>query len=141
VWLGNRQGLRPYARSELDNEALGQISRILDALRKNALAAFSYRAAARASLRTREEFNRVARLERALRNLTASHQDLSQNASELAERLAPHTLETPATLADALAVPPAPPSKPGVPSPSVVPVLTPAPAQTPPPREARNGTR
>ena len=45
VWIGNRVGLKPYQRADLDAETQGQLSRALEALRHDAVTAFRYRAA------------------------------------------------------------------------------------------------
>jgi S1-C subfamily serine protease len=103
VWWGNRQGLKAYARSELDGETQAQVGRILEALRKDALNEFSYLVAWRAPTHSREEFDRVARLEHALKKNVSARQDLTQMASDLAERLAPHGSEFGAPVAEAFA--------------------------------------
>lgn len=135
AWFGSRQGLKSYVRSDLDGDTQGQVSHLLDALRRDALASFNYRAALRQGTRTREEFDHVARLERALHKASSAHQDLSQNASDLADRLAPHSTETGVSVADAFV--PAPAQAPvlfGPPAPTapVVPVIAPETPSAPP---------
>ncbi len=108
IWAGNRQGLREIDKGALDAETQGQIGRLLEALRRDALLAVSYRAAARA-VTSRERFQEMTRLERAARRSAASRQYLAQGAVDLAERLCPNTADATGTIADALAIPLLPP--------------------------------
>jgi serine protease Do len=105
LWFGGPQGLKPYFRAELESDFQAQVARILDVLRRDALATFSYRGAARSALTSRERFEHVARLERALKRMTASQRDLTQSLAELAERLGPHGADVPVHLSDALTIP------------------------------------
>jgi len=142
VWVGNPQGLRAYARDDLDGETLALLNRLLDGLRQSALASFNSRAAARVGMRNREEFNQVSRLEQVMRRLMAAHRELSQAALELAERLAPRGTDAGLTLSDTLVLPsprvqgptggegrPEKPAPPGGPAP--VPVKTTPGEETP----------
>jgi len=105
LWFGGTQGLKPYFRAELESDVQAQVNRILDALRRDALATFSYRGAARAALSSRERFEQVARQERALKRMTASQRELAQSLSDLADRLGPHGLDVPVHLSDAFTIP------------------------------------
>jgi serine protease Do len=112
VLAGNRQGLRGIPRSELDADAQGQLARLLDALRRDAIAVLRYRVTARGGMATRERFEKVARLERAARSATSARVELAQAALDLAARLCPETADAPVSVADLLALPPADPSPP-----------------------------
>ncbi len=106
VWIGNRLGLKPYARSDLDAEAQGQLSRVLDVLRRDAVAVFRYRAAAAAADGSKERFQQTERLEKSLRRSIAAHRDQTQSVSDLSDRLGPTLGERTVTLADVLSVSP-----------------------------------
>jgi serine protease Do len=105
IWAGNRQGLREIDRSTLDAESQGVLAKLVDALRRDALAATSYRAAARLGMASRERYQNVTRLERGVRQTAASRQDLAQAGLELAEKLCPAAAEASGTLGEALASP------------------------------------
>ncbi|HEY7953836.1 MAG TPA: S1C family serine protease [Polyangia bacterium] len=110
VWLGSAAGLKPYARADLDAEAQAQVVHLLDLLRRDAIATFRYRAAAAGAGSSRERFDQMKRLERALRRTSAQRHDPAQSAVELADRLAPRTGDPSVSLADLFAPPaPAPP--------------------------------
>jgi len=126
LWLGGPQGLKPYFRAELESDVQGQVARILDALRKNALATFSYRGAARNALSSRERFEHVARIERSIKRMTAAQRDLTQMVADLADRLGPHGTDVPVHLSDAFTIPVGNPAFP----------LPGAEAAAPPPRPA-----
>ncbi len=125
LWFGGSQGLKPYARSQLEGEAQAQVTRLLDVLRRNALAAFVYRAAARGAQSSRERFEQVSKLERALKRTAAGQKDMMQLVLELADRMGPHGADVPVQLTEALAIPISNPAFPG-----------PAEALTGPPRSA-----
>src|SRR5262249_41027435 len=112
LWFGGAQGLKSYARSDLEGDVQAQVSKLLDALRRNAVATFNYRAASHAALTSREKFEQSVRLERSLKRATQGQRDLVQTAFELADRLGPHGAEVPVFLTDALAVPIANPAFP-----------------------------
>jgi serine protease Do len=105
LWAGNTQGLREASRSELDAEATGTLVKLLDALRSDALLTFRYRAAARESAATRERFQDAKRLERTLRQSSASRGPLGESGLELAEQMCPRFADAPSTLADVLTLP------------------------------------
>ncbi len=106
VWIGNRFGLKASARADLDSDAQAQLSRVLDALRRDAIAAFRYRAAEAAAGGSKEHFQQTERLEKALRSAIAAHRDQAQAVSDLSDRLGPSSEERTVALSDILAVPP-----------------------------------
>ena len=108
TWFGGPQGLKLYQKADLESDVQAQVARLQEALRRDALAAFTYRIAVKGSGTSREKFEQASRLERALKRAIASHHDLSQLATDLAERLAPHATETPSHLADAFTPQPVP---------------------------------
>jgi serine protease Do len=108
-WAGNGYGLRELDHGALDADGQATLAKLLDVLRKDGALAASYRATARRGVGTRERFDEVSRLERALRRLGGARQDLAQGALDLADRLCPPDIDATATLADVLALPiPAP---------------------------------
>jgi hypothetical protein len=111
VWFGAPTGLKRYARSDLDADAQAQLTRLLDALRRDAVAAFDFRAAARDAQRSRERYDHMTRLERALKRSVAAQREQAQAVADLADRLAPHGAEAQVGIADVFA-PPAPPPAP-----------------------------
>jgi hypothetical protein len=120
IWFGGTQGLKAWTRAELDAEVQAQVARLAEALRRDALAAFAFRAASREAHASRERFEKAAALERALSHTVAARRDLATQLGDLAERLSPHSKDVPAALADAFSAPLA------------APVATPAPAAGPP---------
>lgn len=119
VWAGNGSGLRAVDRAALEADAHAHLSRLLDALRRDAGAAAAFRAAARTQVGSRERFEAVARLERGLRKTAEARADLAQNALDLADRLSANDVELGLVLADVLAALPLPPAPP---APSATPV-------------------
>jgi serine protease Do len=107
-WAGNRQGLREIGRPDTDAETLSTVSKLLDAIRRSALLAGSYHVAMRSGMSSREKFQSASRLERTVRRASDGNQDLAQTAADIVDRLYPATTDATSTLADALAVPPAP---------------------------------
>ncbi len=105
LWFGGPQGLKAYTRSELEGDMQAQVMKLLEALRRNALATFNYRSSARGALNSRERFEQTARLERSLKRAAFSQKELVQMTSELADRLSPHGAEVAVLLTDALAAP------------------------------------
>jgi serine protease Do len=114
IWLGNGRGLKLWARSDADGDTQALLAKILDALRHDALTAFAYRAAHQGADSSREHFDQMSQLERALRRATQAHQDLSQATSELADRLGPSPADPTLSLAEAM-TPPPPPAPPDLP--------------------------
>jgi serine protease Do len=107
IWFGGPQGLKTYARTDLDAETQAQLGRVLDLLRHDAVQTFAWRVSTREATPNREKFDAVARLERTLRRNQLAHREPAQNMAELAERLGPHNNDTAVPLADAFVVPPA----------------------------------
>jgi serine protease Do len=105
VWFGNRQGLKPYLRGELDGEAKAMVTKLVEALRRDSLATFAWRTADRRANSSREHHQTMERLERTVRKAASSRKELAQSLGDLAERLGPHDAEEAARLADALSVP------------------------------------
>ncbi|HEY6097794.1 MAG TPA: serine protease [Anaeromyxobacter sp.] len=112
VWAGNGSGLRAVERTALEAEPQAQLARLLEAFRRDALIAASFRAAARVQASSREKWEAFSRLERSVRKLVDTRQDLSQTALDLADRLAPSDGEFLLLLADALVPPPPPEPRP-----------------------------
>lgn len=135
VWAGNGQGLVAIDRSALDADAQSQLSKLLDALRHDALLAATLHQAARQGTGTRERFTAVARLERSLRRTSMTRQDLDQLAADLSEHLCPASAEATITLADALMTPALPERPPVAPEESAtnIPLMS---ATTSPPATA-----
>jgi len=113
LWFGGPQGLKAYARSDLEGDVQAQVQRVLDALRRNAVSTFNYRTATGGVLNSREKYESVARLERSLKKATLHQRELVQLAVDLADRLSPHGAEVPVSLSDALAAPIFNPAFPG----------------------------
>jgi serine protease Do len=107
VWFGSSAGLKAYARSRLDADVQAQVLRLLDGLRRDAVTAFAYRAAAHDAAASREHFERMSRLERALSRAAATRREMAQLAAELADHWAPHPGEPSRSLADAFVPGPA----------------------------------
>jgi serine protease Do len=108
VWAGRGDRLRAWTRSALDADALSQLDKALDALRRDARRTFDLRAADRDSDGSRAAFDRASRLRRELRKATAARAEVAEAVADLSDRLAPAAGEPAASLADALEPPPAP---------------------------------
>ncbi len=93
VWFGNERGLKERARRELEAETQQQLSRVLDALRRDAVAAFNYREALPTASDSRPAFENKLRLEKLVERMIGAHQDLSDAASDLADHLSPQTAD------------------------------------------------
>lgn len=102
IWFGNRQGVKSFARSELDGDAQAQMSHLLDALRHDAMAAFDYRSAAHKAAGSREQYDQVSRLERAVRRTSKERADLSAAVVDWSDRFAPHETDAVLPLSDLL---------------------------------------
>lgn len=105
VWFGGVRGLKGYARSQLESDVQAQLSRVLDGLRRDALATFAWRQAVKTADSSREKFEQVSKLERALKRTIASHQELANAVDDLADRLAPETGEPTVRLSEAFSQP------------------------------------
>lgn len=108
VWTGDGRGVRSVARAALDADALAQISRLLEVLRRDADLVARLRGAQRTGARTREQFDELSRLEGAVAQLASSRAELAQGALDLAERFGPDDEDPTGTFADALAPLPEP---------------------------------
>ena len=100
IWFGNRQGLKTFMRSDLDSDAQAQMTRLLDTLRHDALSAFEYRTASKSAANSREHFDQMSKLERALRRTSTAHADLSAVVMDLADRLGPRPNDMGTAVAD-----------------------------------------
>ena len=106
VWFGSAQGLKAYDKTSLDAEGQAQASRLLDALRANAVAHATYQAARQVDVGSRQSADDLHRLRKMLARTAAARVDLLQNLGEVAERLAPQLGERGETLADVAPVVP-----------------------------------
>jgi S1-C subfamily serine protease len=137
IWAGNGQALWGVDRASLDGEARGQLARVLDGLRRDALLATAYRAAAVRGVASREQFQEVARLERSVARGALARHDLGQTALDLAERLAGTAWSDGGAVTVAEALRPLPPPAPAAPPPQppaqepVLPAPVPAGAPVP----------
>ncbi len=107
VWFGNRQGLKAYARSDLDADTQGVLAKLLEGLRRDSVATVAVRALDRDAASSREKHEGTERLEKMLQRLSASYADVAQSAVEMAEHLGPQRGEHGVDLTAAL-VPVAP---------------------------------
>jgi Trypsin-like peptidase domain len=107
IWMGGRQGLKLYSATDLDADAMALVTRTLDALRRDALAALSMQSAELLSSASREAFEKSKRLEKALRTTVAARRELAQSLAETADRLAPQVKEEAMSAAEVLTEPPA----------------------------------
>lgn len=140
VWIGSPVGLKAYARADLDAETQASLTRVLDALRRDATAAFEYRAAETGSNASKAQFEHAQRLQNVVRRAVAKDGLLSQSVADLADRLRPGFGDRTVALADVLAPPPPPPAAPAAPPPAVAPVpATDAPARAEPATTAPRG--
>ena len=92
--------MKAYARADLDADAQAGTARILDGLRKNAIASLALAAADKDASSSLEKFRRTQRLEKALSSANAGFADLVAIATDLAERLGPKPGESGARLAE-----------------------------------------
>ncbi|HTP26868.1 MAG TPA: serine protease [Anaeromyxobacteraceae bacterium] len=102
VWAGNRQGLRLVDRAQLNAASQEQLARVLDALRRDALAAFAYRDVARAGDAARERFDTLNRLENTTHKAAASRADLVDGVLQLASQWCADHNDTTLTVAELL---------------------------------------
>ncbi|MFL5319270.1 MAG: serine protease [Myxococcaceae bacterium] len=105
VWFGDVRGLKSYSKPELDADTQAQLAKVLDALRRDALSTFAWRAAARTADSSREKFEHVARLERAIKKTIAAQQELSSAVSDLSDRFGPDQGEPTVRLSEAFMQP------------------------------------
>lgn len=102
IWFGAPQGLKEYQRSDFDAETLGQVNRVLDGLRHVSIAALDYRAAVGEASGSREQFERMSRLERELARAAETRGDLAQITVDLADHFGPRGTDAVGTLAAVL---------------------------------------
>jgi hypothetical protein len=101
IWFGGPLGLKLYSRVDLDAETLTQVGRMLDAFRRDGIATFAYRQAAREGTTSRQRFEEATRIWRTFTKNAAARRDLTQLASELADRYAPKSAVIAQSTADA----------------------------------------
>jgi hypothetical protein len=80
---------------------------VAEALRRDALLAIDYRAAARSGAASREQFQEARKRERALRRGATAHADLALAALDAAEGLFPRSADADVAFADVLRTAPA----------------------------------
>jgi serine protease Do len=99
IWFGGALGLKEYSRAALDADTQAQLARILDALRRSAVASSAYRGAVRDTALSREHYELASRLERTLNRSADMRRELAQSALDLADRLGPHGQDPSTTFA------------------------------------------
>ena len=100
VWLGSPQGLKLYDKTSLDADGQSQATRLLDALRADALAHATYRGTRRVDVGSRQSSDDLRRLRKMLARNAGARIELLQNLADMAERLAPQLGEGGRTLAE-----------------------------------------
>jgi serine protease Do len=103
LWFGGDEGLHLVEPSALEADAQAQIAQLVTAMRHDALAFFTWRAAT--SDGSREQFERDSRRQRSLQRVVDSRRDLVQAVVDLAERLAPHAGDATVGVTDILTPP------------------------------------
>jgi serine protease Do len=104
TWLGSARGLRTIAPADLDADGQAQLTRVADAVVRDAIAFFSWRGGTAATA-SRDQFEHFARQERSLGRTVESRRDLAQTMSDLADRFAPHGSDPVVALAEAFTPP------------------------------------
>ncbi len=137
VWFGNRQGLKAYARADLDADTQAQLAKLLEAVRRDSIAALAVRAADHDAASSREKYQGSERLEKVLQRASAASTDAAQAAAELAERLGPGPGEVSVDLTAALVPPPAPKAAEPVAASQAPPPALPTDSGSPPPTQAQ----
>ena len=100
IWLGSDTGMKTFTRSQLDADAQAQVAKMVEAIRRDALAFLSYRGLLRTETSSREEYQRTARVGRSLRRVMTAHRELSSAISDLADRLGPHASDAVRSVAE-----------------------------------------
>ncbi len=131
-WFGAAGGLKLYRRADLDADTQAQLARGVDAIRRDAIAFFGYRAELARVPGSREQAERASRLARTLTRTQSGHRDVAQLLSDLAERLAPKPGDPALASGEVMLVPP-----PAAPPPAADARPAVAPAAVPPPPPAR----
>jgi serine protease Do len=111
LWLGTERGLKERDRAALDADTQAEMTRVLEGLRADAVAAAAYRAADQRESTSRRSSDRTRHMSRELGRVAASRGDLVKDLADAAERLGPQAGEPGLRLADILA-----PRAPGAPS-------------------------
>jgi Trypsin-like peptidase domain len=88
IYVAGPRGLVEYTTGNADAEMQTSFARTLAVLRKDALAAFDYRAATKTVATTRDAYNKLAADQRALGRMLASQRDLAAGFADLATRAA-----------------------------------------------------
>ena len=136
IWIGNRQGLKAYARSEFDAETLSQLTKLLEGLRRDSVAASAVRSGDQDVSTGKEGFERTERMHKALQRASASYTDLAQGVLDLSERFGPQPGEPSLDIRAVVKAPAAEPNPSGAnlpASPAVGAVLPPASTPSAPP--------
>lgn len=107
VWFGSAYGLKAASHEQLDADTQAQLNRMLDGLRRASVATFDWHAASREPVTTRERFELVARMERAMKRINSDRSELSQAVGDLADHFGPKNGEATVALVEALTPPPA----------------------------------
>lgn len=105
VWLGGPLGLKQRDRQELDADTQALVSRLLDTLRHDATTALAYRSVVKLATSSRERYEQVAKIERAIRKSVTAQRELSQSLVDVADRLGPQRGETTIAFADVYSAP------------------------------------
>jgi S1-C subfamily serine protease len=100
LWFGGSAGLKRYRRSDLDADAQAQVIRLIEALRRDAVAFFAFRALSAPGTASREQFNQLSRLEQTLSRTVNARRDLSATLPDLIERLGPRGADVASPVAD-----------------------------------------
>jgi serine protease Do len=88
IYLGGALGLQPYAIADADAETAAAFARVLGMLRKDALAAFDYRDAARVTASSRDASDRVTAQKRALARMLDAQREPALAIADVASRAA-----------------------------------------------------
>jgi S1-C subfamily serine protease len=115
VWIGNRQGLKSYVRSDLDVDTQAQLARLLEGLRRESVVSFAVRTADHDASSSKEKFQHTERLEKALQRSSASYSELAQSTGDLSDRFGPSPGEPSVALESTLVAPPSPAQAAGAP--------------------------
>ncbi|MGQ0505819.1 MAG: S1 family peptidase, partial [Myxococcaceae bacterium] len=105
IFFGGTRGLKGYAWSTLDAEAMAQVEKMREALRNDALLSFDIRAGQMERNKSRERFDALTRLDRKLKKVLSARKDLTSALEDLSERLGPAEGEAGLTLAESLLAP------------------------------------
>jgi serine protease Do len=104
-WFGSGAGLKGVSRSQLDADGQGQLAKVLEALRHDAVWALTGQVLDLDADTSRDHFEKKARFVRAFKRGMAARQELTQGLEELAAKWAPQDGDTPLSLKAILAPP------------------------------------